>query len=53
MYSTYYLFYIFFTKILVKERLHNEKRRKTKKKCVQSTYKDTDRVESGIVKCKK
>lgn len=32
MYSTYYLFYIFFTKILVKERLHNEKRRKIKKK---------------------
>lgn len=31
MYSTYYLFYIFFTKILVKERLHNEKRRKIKK----------------------
>lgn len=32
MYSTYYLFYIFFTKSLVKERLHNEKRRKIKKK---------------------
>lgn len=32
MYSTHYLFYIFFTKILVKERLHNEKRRKIKKK---------------------
>lgn len=31
MYSTYYLSYIFFTKILVKERLHNEKRRKIKK----------------------
>lgn len=30
MYSTYYLFYIFFTKSLVKERLHNEKRRKKK-----------------------
>lgn len=52
MYSTYYLFYIFVTKSLVKERLHNEKRRKIKK-CVQITYKDTNRVESGIVKCKK
>lgn len=31
MYSTYYLFYIFFTKILVKERLHNEKDVKLKK----------------------
>lgn len=52
MYSTYYLFYIFFTKSLVKE-AYIAKNDVKLKKCVQSTYKDTNRVESGIVKCKK